>query len=160
MTKSLIKERFPYKRKSKINLSKLIKLYENNYIKVVNLLPKKSIDSSMTFFLPEGTKNSNVLIKVIKSSKYTSALKIIQSNMSINRLPETRMEVAIYHDLKMAEVIHFNGKRVFWLRNKYPNINMFSKDEKFQWNKFLSEWLTFSKKEGLSNLILNIKALK
>ena len=160
MIKNLIKERFPYKRKSKINLSELIKLYENNYIKIVNLLPKKDKDRSMTFFLPEGKKNSNVLIKVKNISKYTSTLKIIQSNMPINSLPGTHMEVAIYHDLKMAEVKHFNGKKVFWLRNKYPNTNMFSKDEKFQWNKFLSEWLTFSKKEGLSDLVLNIKALK
>ena len=34
----------------------------------------------------------------------------------------------------MAEVRKFNDKKQFWLRNKYPNKNMLSKDEKFQWN--------------------------
>ena len=51
-----------------------------------------------------------------------------------------------------------NGKRIFWIRNKYPNENMFHKDEKFQWNKFLSEWLIFSQKEGLSSYIVKVDA--
>ena len=63
------------------------------------------------------------------------------------------ISIAIYHDLKMAEVRKFNGKQLFWARNKYPNTNMFHKDEKYQWNKFLSEWLKFSKKEGLSKKV-------
>ena len=38
---------------------------------------------------------------------------------------------------------------------------MLSKDEKYQWNKYLSEWLSFVTKEGLSNIkISNKKALK
>ena len=52
----------------------------------------------------------------------------------------------------MAEVRKFNGKKQFWLRNKYPNKSMLSKDEKFQWNFFLEEFLTHTKKHGLSIL--------
>ena len=62
------------------------------------------------------------------------------------------MEVAIYHDLKMVEVRCFNGKHQFWSRNIFPNKNMLSKDEKYQWNKYLSEWLSFVTREGLSNI--------
>jgi uncharacterized protein YqiB (DUF1249 family) len=52
----------------------------------------------------------------------------------------------------MAEVRKFNGKKQFWLRNKYPNKNMLSKDEKFQWNYFLEEFLVHTKNCGLSVL--------
>ena len=60
-------------------------------------------------------------------------------------MQNTRIEIFIYHDAKMAEVKKFNGKKQFWLRNKYPNKNMLSRDEKFQWNYFLEEFLTHTK---------------
>ena len=50
----------------------------------------------------------------------------------------------------MAEVRKFNGKKQFWLRNRYPNRNMLTRDEKFQWNFFLEEFLTHTKNYGLS----------
>ena len=83
-------------------------------------------------------------------------LVINQSSLSNPNLISTKIEIAIYHDVKMAEVRSFNGKRQFWVRNKYPNKNMFQKDEKFQWNKFLFEWLEFSKKEGLAEVLLKL----
>ena len=42
--------------------------------------------------------------------------------------------------------------------NYFGNKNMFHKDEKYQWNKFFSEWLVFSKKEGLAEKIVKINA--
>jgi uncharacterized protein YqiB (DUF1249 family) len=55
----------------------------------------------------------------------------------------------------MVEVRRFNGKHQFWSRNVFPNKNMLSKDEKYQWNKYLSEWLGFVTREGLSNIRIN-----
>ena len=106
--------------------------------------------------MPEGKDHSEVSLKISLISKYTSTLVIKQSNFSINKIVDTKVEVAIYHDFKMAEVIRFNGKKQFWVRNRYPNKNMLHKDEKYQWNKFLSEWLEFSKKEGLADILLKI----
>ena len=113
----------------------------------------------MSYLLPEGNRNSKVTLKFIKDSKYTSTLFINQSEILNTNLLSTRINVAIYHDFRMAEVRTFNGKYLFWMKNKYPNKNMFHKDEKFQWNKFLSEWLIFSKKEGLSDLFIKLDAL-
>ena len=78
---------------------------------------------------------------------------VSQNNFSIETIENLIMEIAIYHDLRMIEVIRFNGKHQFWSRNSFPNKNMLSKDEKFQWNKYLSEWLEFSKREGLATII-------
>ena len=144
----------PIRRRPKVYLKDLLKLYEMNYLKIKKLFPKLEDIKEFTFFLPEGKKNAQVNIKVINESKYTSILKINQSSFLHPKLETTSIEVVVYFDFKMAEVKYFNGKMQFWIRNKYPNKSMFQKDEKFQWNKFLSEWLEFSKKEGLASLEL------
>ena len=81
-------------------------------------------------------------------SNHTSVIHISKTR-SIELIPNTEIEIYLYHDAKMAEVRKFNGKKQFWLRNKYPNKNMLSKDEKFQWNFFLEEFLSHTKKYGL-----------
>ncbi len=117
---------------------------------------KKNLN--LSYLLPEADLNSRVTIELNKDSRYTSTLIISQSGYTTKELNETEIVVAIYHDIRMAEVRKFNGKQLFWARNKYPNTNMFHKDEKYQWNKFFSEWLVFSKNEGLAEKIVKINA--
>ena len=112
----------------------------------------------MSYLLPEADLNSRVTLELNKDSKYTSTLVIKQSGFTTKELITTEIVVAIYHDIRMAEVRRFNGKQLFWARNKYPNKNMFHKDEKYQWNKFFLEWLIFSKKEGLAEKVVPINA--
>ena len=152
MIKNKQKINFAIKR-SKTDLSDLLNLYELNYLKLQKLLPNISIDGETSFSLPEGKKNSKVIINILKESKFTSRMLVSQNNFSIETIENLIMEIAIYHDLRMIEVIRFNGKHQFWSRNSFPNKNMLSKDEKFQWNKYLSEWLEFSKREGLATII-------
>ena len=113
---------------------------------------------NLSYLLPEADLNSRVTLELNKDSRYTSTLVINQSGFTAKEMIETEIVVAIYHDIRMAEVRKFNGKQLFWARNKYPNTNMFHKDEKYQWNKFFSEWLVFSKNEGLAEKIVNINA--
>tara|TARA_B110000014_G_C20126854_1_gene601313 strand:- start:9328 stop:9786 length:459 start_codon:yes stop_codon:yes gene_type:complete len=145
--------------KSKKNISKtrlLISLFETNYIKYKELFSENSIKKDLSFFLPEGTFKSEVSIVIKSLSQHTDLLQIKHGHFSTFGLRDSNIEVAIYHDAKMAEVIKFNGKKQIWLLNKYPNLKMLSKDEKFQWNLYLAEWLSFSKKEGLSSQELKI----
>ena len=147
------------RKKPRTNLRGLLMLYEKNFLKLKKIFPSFENNINMSYLLPEGNRNSKVTLKFIKDSKYTSTLLINQSEILNTNLISTRINVAIYHDLRMAEVRTFNGKYLFWMKNKYPNKNMFHKDEKFQWNKFLSEWLIFSKKEGLSDQLIKLHAL-
>ena len=101
--------------------------------------------------MPEGELNKEIKISCKKLSRHTSVIEVYKSK-SLSLLQNTEIEIYIYHDAKMAEVRKFNGKKQFWLRNKYPNKNMLSKDEKFQWNFFLEEFLTHTKTHGLSIL--------
>tara|TARA_Y100000996_G_scaffold362283_1_gene305529 strand:- start:157 stop:609 length:453 start_codon:yes stop_codon:yes gene_type:complete len=140
-----------YPRSTRKGLNDLISLYEINYIKLMNLLPIQEKKEKINFLLAEGISNSEIRIYIERQSRYTSKLILLKSNL-VRYSKDTEMEILIYHDLRMAEVRKFNGQRQFWLRNKYPNKYMSSKDEKFQWNIFFSEFLTHSKKYGLSSL--------
>ena len=145
----MIKNKGMAKKRSRKSLNDLISLYEINYLKIIKLFPIQKLENNLYFIIPEGVNNSEIRISIDKNSQHTSKLTLYKSS-SIKQIKDIRMEIFVYHDAKLAEVKRFNGKSQFWLRNRYPNKNMLSKDEKFQWNIFLSEFLTYSQMHGLS----------
>ena len=145
----MIKNKGMAKKRSRKRLNDLISLYEINYLKIIKLFPIQKLESNLYFIIPEGVNNSEIRVSIDKNSRHTFKLTLYKSS-SIKQIKDIRMEIFVYHDAKLAEVKRFNGKSQFWLRNRYPNKNMLSKDEKFQWNIFLSEFLTYSKLHGLS----------
>ena len=145
----MIKNKGMAKKRSRKRLNDLISLYEINYLKIIKLFPIQKLENNLYFIIPEGVNNSEIRISIDKNSRHTSKLTLYKSS-SIIQIKDIRREIFVYHDAKLAEVKRFNGKSQFWLRNTYPNKNMLSKDEKFQWNIFLSEFLTYSKLHGLS----------
>ena len=147
----MIKNKINKYKHSKRGLNQLLRLYERNYFKLVHFFPVADNEKSMVYLMPEGELNKEIKISCKKLSSHTSVIKIYKTK-SLSLLQNTEIEIYIYHDAKMAEVRKFNGKRQFWLRNKYPNKSMLSKDEKFQWNFFLEEFLTHTKTHGLSIL--------
>ena len=147
----MIKNKISRYKHSKRGLNQLLRLYERNYLKLVHLFPIADHKKNMVYLIPEGVLNKEIKISCKRLSSHTSVIEIYKSK-SLSLLQNTEIEIYIYHDAKMAEVRKFNGKRQFWLRNKYPNKNMLSKDEKFQWNFFLEEFLTHTKTHGLSIL--------
>ena len=147
----MIKNKISRYKHSKRGLNQLLRLYERNYLKLVHLFPIADHKKNMVYLIPEGVLNKEIKISCKRLSSHTSVIEIYKSK-SLSLLQNTEIEIYIYHDAKMAEVGKFNGKRQFWLRNKYPNKNMLSKDEKFQWNFFLEEFLTHTKTHGLSIL--------
>ena len=147
----MIKNKISRYKHSKRGLNQLLRLYERNYLKLVHLFPIADHKKNMVYLIPEGVLNKEIKISCKRLSSHTSVIEIYKSK-SLSLLQNTEIEIYIYHDAKMAEVRKFNGKKQFWLRNKYPNKNMLSKDEKFQWNFFLEEFLTHTKTHGLSIL--------
>ena len=147
----MIKNKINKYKRSNRGLNQLLRLYERNYLKLIHFFPIGDHETSIVYLMPEGLLNKEIRISCKKLSSYTSVIEIYKSK-SLSLLQNTEIEIYIYHDAKMAEVRKFNDKRQFWLRNKYPNKNMLSKDEKFQWNFFLEEFLTHTKTHGLSIL--------
>jgi uncharacterized protein YqiB (DUF1249 family) len=147
----MIKNKINEYKRSNRGLNQLLRLYERNYLKLIHFFPIGDHESSIVYLMPEGLLNKEIRISCKKLSSHTSVIEIYKSK-SLPLLENTEIEIYIYHDARMAEVRKFNGKKQFWLRNKYPNKNMLSKDEKFQWNFFLEEFLTHTKTHGLSIL--------
>ena len=145
----MIKNRQSYFRNSNRGLNQLLRLYERNYQKLVKFFPINRSLTEIDYLIPEGKKNSEIKIACKNISSHTSVITITKTN-SFSLLQDTNIEIYLYHDAKMAEVRKFNGKKQFWLRNRYPNKNMLTRDEKFQWNFFLEEFLTHTKNYGLS----------
>ena len=147
----MIKNKIHQYKRSNRGLNQLLRLYERNYLKLIHFFPIGDHESSIVYLMPEGLLNKEIRISCKKLSSHTSVIEIYKSK-SLSLLENTEIEIYIYHDARMAEVRKFNGKKQFWLRNKYPNKNMLSKDEKFQWNFFLEEFLTHTKTHGLGIL--------
>lgn len=145
----MIKNRQSYFRNSNRGLNQLLRLYERNYQKLVKFFPINRSLTEIDYLIQEGKKNSEIKIACKNISSHTSVITISKTK-SFSLLQDTNIEIYLYHDAKMAEVRKFNGKKQFWLRNRYPNKNMLTRDEKFQWNFFLEEFLTHTKNYGLS----------
>ena len=145
----MIKNRQSYIRNSNRGLNQLLRLYERNYQKLVKFFPINRSLTEIDYLIPEGKKNSEIKIACKNISSHTSVITISKTK-SFSLLQDTNIEIYLYHDAKMAEVRKFNGKKQFWLRNRYPNKNMLTRDEKYQWNFFLEEFLTHTKNYGLS----------
>lgn len=118
------------------------KLYEENYRKLTIMLPDIHYLEHVT--LSSKSHIMTVSVDVIERTKYTVLIEFTtyyEGNMSCVIQP--KMQVRIYHDALVAEVITVQGKRHIRPYYKYPNEKMFLPDEKQQGNKMLFEMLSF-----------------
>ncbi len=53
------------------------------------------------------------------------------------------LTVKLYHDAKLLELIDPKNRQTLKAKQVYPNKKMYQKDEKWQQNMFLAEWLDF-----------------
>ena len=72
---------------------------------------------------------------------HTTTLCVRQEH-SLPWLPVPQLEVRVYHDARMAEVVSAENARRLHIRYPYPNAAMHQPDEKSQLNLFLGEWLS------------------
>lgn len=85
----------------------------------------------------------------LNEAPYTTTLKLTQQRNFGPGYLEPTMQVRMYHDARMAEVLssqQISGVRASY---DYPNSRMHQRDEKMQMNQFLAEWLTFCLEHGL-----------
>jgi uncharacterized protein YqiB (DUF1249 family) len=85
----------------------------------------------------------------LKTSDNFCLKEIISDAEQPNWLTDTGIDVRLYHDANLAEVVDNKGIAMIPV-NPYPNPDMLQKDEKQSLNNFLGEWLSFCLKHGLS----------
>ncbi|WP_135444465.1 DUF1249 family protein [Vibrio tasmaniensis] len=129
-----------------VDLAELMRVYETNYAKLNALLPVEHEVGDVRCYQ---AVNMVCQLTVNEVTKYTTLIDICQSDaMPVFPLP--KMSVRLYHDARVAEVCASGDFSRVKAKYDYPNTKLLQKDEKFQLNKFLGEWLTFCLKTGIS----------
>lgn len=121
---------------------------EVNFRRLEKLLCGFDADCEIEVGIPLPNGRADVLsLRVIERSPYTAVVQMSQ------RAPvwggrSAQMQVRVYLDARMAEVIAYQNVRYFRARYDYPNPRMFARDEKWQLNRLLGEWLSVCLAEG------------
>lgn len=137
MVVNLVRERY------RVDLVGLQAACEANYARLMRLLPEMRTSlSSRRIGMTQGDQMLGVLtLEVVLACPYTTTLRVRQEH-SLPWLPVPQLEVQVYHDARMAEVVSAEHARRFRSVYPYPNEAMHQPDEKAQLNLFLGEWLT------------------
>ena len=127
----------------RLDLIELQATCEANYARLMRLLPDmRGLVGSRRVALSQGEQMLGVLaLEVLQVCPYTTTLQVRQEH-SLPWLPVPELQVQVYHDARMAEVIGAEHARRFRSIYPYPNDAMHQPDEKAQLNVFLGEWLS------------------
>jgi len=129
-----------------VDLAALMRVYETNYAKLNALLPSQpSVGDVRSYQVAKMVYQ----LEVNEVTRYTTLIEVCQSNEQ-PVFPLPKMMVRLYHDARVAEVCASEQMARIHARYDYPNSKMAQKDEKFQLNQFLGEWLTFCLRNGIS----------
>ena len=138
------------------DLPSLSKLCEANYVRLLKLLPDMKMGVGREFSLSGGPNHDTAIRFTIEESfPYTLTILVEQTSDLHDFLKPPRMEVRLYQDVRMAEVISFDNNHRFNGVYHYPNDQMRLPDEKHQINAFLAEWLQHCLEHGEANIELN-----
>ncbi|MBF7730199.1 DUF1249 domain-containing protein [Pseudomonas sp. N040] len=137
MAMTLLRERY------RVDLAGLQSTCERNYVRLMRLLPEmRAGQVSRRVAVSRGEHLLGVLrLEVLEVSPYTTTLHV-QQEQQLPWLPLPRLEVRVYHDARMAEVVVADNTRRLLSHYPYPNAAMHQPDEKTQLNVFLGEWLS------------------
>ena len=119
------------------SLPKYITLCERNYLRALKMLPEEVVGEKRQIVLA----NASYEVHIDNCAKYTTDISIKQISTISDYLPELDLAVRLYHDAKVAEVVHHDFHQRIKPSYGYPNPSMHHKDEKYQLNAFLGDWL-------------------
>lgn len=139
-----------------VNLQHLQTVCALNYGRLRRLLPELALDHYRFYWEQPGLESALLEIEVLERSPYTDTLLMRQTTTRLPWCPRLDMEVRIYHDAELAEVLRFQKARRIPARNRYPNAAMHARDEKTQINEFLAECLDHCLREGYADWLLPV----
>ena len=134
------------------DLMSLQRTCEVNYMALMKLLPPGgSVGAERRYQVGTGLQFQ---LTVTEESRFTSQVILAQHNPELPSYLQARIEIRLYHDVRMAEVCAAQQISMLQPRYDYPNQKMHHRDEKEQVNLFLADWLRFCLKHGTS--LINI----
>lgn len=119
------------------NLACLHKECELNYSRITSLI---GVNPDLGLFCMTQNSQSEIQFEVTDTARFTTTLTIKIVSEIPKWLPSIDMQVRVYRDARMAEVVEWcSDNCIPWalVERKGPQ----SRDEKWQWNIFLGELL-------------------
>lgn len=139
-----------------VDLAGLQAVCETNFARLRRLMPEMAEQDELRIPLAVPDESAQTLVmRVLERCPYTTSLQLRHERRH-DWLSSPSMEVRLYHDVCMAEVVAAYNRRQFRGVYPYPNEQMLQPDEKYQLNHFLGEWLGYCWRHGLSNQALSI----
>lgn len=140
----------------KFNFSNFMGQCELNYMLLCRLLPEMEDEDEFDYLIKE---SYHLNLQIIERCRYTTCVRVsIISPDQPDWLSETGLDIRLYHDAHLAEVVNQKGVALQPV-NPYPNPDMLQKDEKQGLNEFLGEWLSFCLKHGQSTETIAVTRL-
>ena len=129
-----------------IDLSDLHAQCEANYHRLMRLFPEYEQQGQCVFEAGQ----VSVVLEVTARDRYTTDMRMRYQGATPHFGTNSCFDLRLYHDARMAEVVHCSTSRRFEARYRYPNPDMLQRDEKFQQNRFAAELLEFCLTNGRS----------
>ena len=123
----------------------LMPLYEDNYRRLMHLVPELGTSQAMAARCLEHDETGAVIeISIVDRGPYTTTVTLAHALMPQHAaIPRLSLTVRAYHDARLAEVIGYQNQSRFEPYYDYPNRQMRQRFEKRQVNLFLREWLAY-----------------
>lgn len=142
------------------NLKKLQHTCTRNYGLLLRLLPMEySVTQTWVLAI---SKNLTFELTVTDISRYTESFTLLQVDSQLPVNMKTNIDFRVYHDAQMVEVIGFQKQNRIKATNPYPNPKLHHKDEKYQINLLLKDWLNLvvnHQASGVDTLVLAPESL-
>ena len=117
-------------------------LYEHNFATLCALFPDIVVGDEHSLQLE--LEHSSLLLKIKEKNKYTLLLEVTEKFPTNTVWKQAlNMRVRLYTDARLAEVVHYQGKTRFLPKYETPNSKMYHRDEKYQINHLLYDWLLY-----------------
>jgi hypothetical protein len=120
---------------------------ELNFLRLEQIFPDMRL--TLKTLIYAGVKDQlRMEIEVIDRAPYTTHLFVRGEVSGLPWAGEMEMDVQMYHDARMAEVSRYSSQKLVFIRNRYPNAQMFQRHEKWHANQFLGVWLDYFIQSG------------
>jgi len=125
----------------------LMDLYERNYMQLRRMIPDlEAVPVQACSTLPGAL---DLHLCILERCKYTTTLSLTYYfEDGEGRFPAPEIQIRIYHDAQLAEVIACGRRRGVRDRDFDRFRSDTSLDRKWQFNRFLQKWLAYSLRQG------------
>lgn len=129
------------------DLGELMAIYECNYIRLRQLLPQLASMGETAASRTAGALDLQLIIN--ERNRYTTTLTLTyQFEDELGRFLAPDIQVRIYHDARLAEVLRCGRRRGLRDASYDSGRRDYTLDDKWRINRFLQKWLGYCLRQG------------